>query len=1605
MNLAARLLKSLRRNVRNRSSQSVNKKRRQLKLEMLEDRRLMAVLFTTADNTTKNWNTLEENGIWGVPGFSAVGQLWGQGSDAEIRGPATSVNFTLSIDSGNIDAKSLSNNMTASGSTLTVSATSTNQLVLSGPSVSVGSGVTTTISAPIAGSSGLTKSGTGTLTLSGTNVYSGVTAINAGTLSIAAETALGSNPSSFTANQLTLNGGTLATTGAMIIDDTGRGITLGSSSGTFNVSSGMTTIETGNTIGGTGDLVKTGNGTLLLKGTNNSYTGVTRVDAGTLIAASSSALGGTGASGNTIVASGARVQLIGGFTFSESLTIAGQGTGTGALMGTGSFDNTLNGLVTLSADSMVATSTDSKTSLNGSSGVAITNATGVNPVLTFAGGGTTEVNGAINLENGAVTWGGGGKLILAAANSYSGVTTIGSGRVEIRNASAFGSTGNGVNLTAGALELSNNIVVGAEALTLNGDGTGTPAGGSLRNLSGDNTWGGQITLGTGAPAQIRINSDSGTLTLDAPLGNSAIIDGGAGKSIVFGGAGSILVADPIAHGSGTLTKDGAGTLVLTGINTYTGKTTINAGTLQLGNGETTGALSTSSEIDLGGTAEGQTLRINRSNTVTQGTDFSGSAITGQGGFTQTGSGTTILSSANTYKGATNVSAGTLLINGNQSSATGAVTVASGATLGGTGTIGGAITIQNGGTLNPGLVGATGILNTANVTFISGSTFSVAVNGSTAGTDYDQLKVTGTVTLGNATLSTSGSIATGPGATQIVLIDNDGSSDAVSGTFNGLAEGATVTINGISFRISYVGGDGNDVTLNHLAQPVLDITSGNRAYNGSVYIATASITGNNAPTPTISYTYYNDAAATVPIDAPTNAGTYYVMASSAANAGNLAATSPLRTFQITRVALSITDPTITKVYDGTTNAGTVSVGTLSGFVSGESLTATAVAANYSSANVGTYNNIAVTYTLVDNQNGPGLAANYSLANGSATGTINRRAITITADAKTKTYGNADPTLTYSVTTGNVVSGDTLSGSLARAAGESVGTYAITQGGVTNAANGNYDISFVGANLTINRRAITITADAKTKTYGDADPTLTYIVTTGSVISGDTLSGSLDRTAGNNVGTYAITQGSVTNTANGNYDIAFVGANLSITAKTLTVSGATAPNRAYNGTTTATITGATLVGVESGDAVTVSGGGAFADKNVGSGKSVTANLVLGGGNAGNYLLTQPTGLTADITPKALTVSGAFAPSRFYNASTTVTVSGGTLVGVESGDSVTLGGSPTGTMASAGVGVGKPVTVTGYTISGATSNYSFAQPTDLTVDITPARLTVYADAKSKTVGDADPTLTFTTSALVGGETIATALTGSLSRASGEALGTYAINQGTVAAVNGNYAITFVGANFTINPAAAAGPTLTSVTLNNGVGFSNPNQRSMITSLTVAFSAPVTLAANAFTLENIGLFTASSSFIPQNQLVITPSSGSSSVFTITFDAGAVANGTTVNGVTKRAGGAAASTTGNSLADGNYRLAIDATKVSNGGGNLTGNNIFGAAAADNFFRLYGDSNGDGRVDSTDTTAIRAALRGAYNAAFDWDGNGSVTAGVDSTNFDSRINRRRRVGY
>jgi hypothetical protein len=206
--------------------------------------------------------------------------------------------------------------------------------------------------------------------------------------------------------------------------------------------------------------------------------------------------------------------------------------------------------------------------------------------------------------------------------------------------------------------------------------------------------------------------------------------------------------------------------------------------------------------------------------------------------------------------------------------------------------------------------------------------------------------------------------------------------------------------------------------------------------------------------------------------------------------------------------------------------------------------------------------------------------------------------------------------------------------------------------------------------------------------------------------------------------------------------------------------------------------------------------------------------------------------------------------------------------------------------------------------------------------------------------------------------------------------------------------------------GPSFTGATLNGG--FVGKNQRSMVTSIELTFATPVTLDSTAISIENIGLLTASSSFIPQDQILITSDPMPTTNFQITFkaDIGPGAqppDGTVINGVVRRNGGATTGgARGNSLADGNYVLRIDPSKVSGEGFALIGDAAFGDVAADRFFRMYGDNDGDGDVDGTDAVALRNAQL-SYNAALDWDGNGSVSAGADITNFNSNRNRRRRL--
>jgi hypothetical protein len=156
-------------------------------------------------------------------------------------------------------------------------------------------------------------------------------------------------------------------------------------------------------------------------------------------------------------------------------------------------------------------------------------------------------------------------------------------------------------------------------------------------------------------------------------------------------------------------------------------------------------------------------------------------------------------------------------------------------------------------------------------------------------------------------------------------------------------------------------------------------------------------------------------------------------------------------------------------------------------------------------------------------------------------IRKVAITVKADAKNKVYGATDPAFTYTITDGTLVGSDVLEGSLSRVAGENVGSYTIN----STLANANYDVTFVPANLTIGKAAITVRADAgKSKKAGEADPVFTYRITTGALVGADVLTGSLSRVAGETVGAYDITQGTLA--AGSNYELTYTKASFEIQA---------------------------------------------------------------------------------------------------------------------------------------------------------------------------------------------------------------------------------------------------------------------------------------------------------------------------------------------------------------------------------------------------------------------------------------------------------------------------
>jgi len=582
-----------------------------------------------------------------------------------------------------------SSTLDPNGYSLTLSSLSGN----SGGVVALGAGnltfqqnVDSSYAGTITGSGGVTKRGTGLLAFLGTNTYSGTTAVLGGTLEFAS---LGS----FGTSSIVVDGGALQYAPGNTADLSARGFVIGANGATLDTNGNNVTLANGITSSSPGPFTKTGSGSLILTGAN-SFTGPTIVAQGTL------QIGNGGTTGSI---SSSSISVNGSFAFdhsddvTDSYNFTGSGTlsqlGAGTLIVTGANSNT--GGANIAQGTLQVG--------NGSTTGSITGDVLDNGLLVFKHSDDVTFTGAIS-GTGSVVHSGPGKLILTGANTNTGGMSITQGTLQLGNGGTTGSFGSDI-LDNGTLVFNRSDAVlyggvisgtggvkqiGSGTLTLTGNSTYSGAtlidGGTLQIGNGGVTgWitqdianngtlvfnrsdtvtynrvisggGGLIQNGSGTLTLTSANTYTGPTIINAgflELGNGGTT--GSITSAISGNGGSLAFnhSDNVTYaadftGTGRLEQRGTGTLTLMGTNTNTGGIGITQGTLQVGNGGTTGSVN-------GNVADNGLLVFKRSDDQI----FVG-VISGTGGIEQAGSGTLILTGNNTYTGITRIDGGVLQI--------------------------------------------------------------------------------------------------------------------------------------------------------------------------------------------------------------------------------------------------------------------------------------------------------------------------------------------------------------------------------------------------------------------------------------------------------------------------------------------------------------------------------------------------------------------------------------------------------------------------------------------------------------------------------------------------------------------------------------------------------------------------------------------------------------------------------------------------------------------------------------------------------------------------------------------------------------------------------
>ncbi|GLU27526.1 autotransporter-associated beta strand repeat-containing protein [Brucella sp. NBRC 12950] len=525
----------------------------------------------------------------------------------------------------------------------------------------------------VSGAGALIQSGPGVTTLTGNNTYTGGTFITGGTLQIG-------------------DGGTGGSIIGGILND---GTLVVDRSDQYSFESSII---------GTGAFVQAGTGTTVFN-SDNAYYG------GTTIAGGSLQLGTGGKTGwlqGDIKNNGSLL-----FNRSDAVLFAGSISGSGTVSQIGDGITVLTGTNSYSGGTEIISG--ALVIGNGGTSGSLIGDIGNAGVLAFNRSDTIKYDGIIS-GSGSLQQIGVGTTVLTGNSSYTGSTTIASGRLQLGDGGTSGSIGG--NIQNNGILAFNRLDILNFGGQVWGDGKLEQLGTGTLILTGRNQYGGGVTVASGT-LQLGDGSEQGTLAANVENNGAFNVNR----------LGTVVLKGEIS-GSGSFGQIGDGITVLAGKNTYSGGTAVAAGMLVIGLGE-------AGSID-GDVINNSTLAFNRSNDMT----FSG-RISGIGDVLQIGEGTTNFTADSSYLGATNIYEGRLAVNGSIASSS-QVTIYENGELGGTGVV--PTTYVDGGTLAPGNSIGTLTVN-GDLSFSRGSIYAVEVSGS----DADRANVVGEADLGGATV--------------------------------------------------------------------------------------------------------------------------------------------------------------------------------------------------------------------------------------------------------------------------------------------------------------------------------------------------------------------------------------------------------------------------------------------------------------------------------------------------------------------------------------------------------------------------------------------------------------------------------------------------------------------------------------------------------------------------------------------------------------------------------------------------------------------------------------------------------------------------------------